>query len=264
MDCKSTTSIVFSPTGTTRTIVQAIAGGLGLENSLVDMTMHSATAPLQVPATELAIIGAPVYAGRVAPVARERIKNVTGKGGPAVLVVVYGNRAYEDALLELADLAQEAGFKPLAAGAFIGEHSFSSAVSPIGVGRPDAADIDTATAFGVAIRSKLEEVPQPADIAPLEIQGNYPYREGVSRSGISPETREEDCVRCGVCVEVCPVDAITMDDLPVTDGMECIRCCACIKNCQTGARVMIQPKLLELAASLSERCATRKEPEVLL
>ena len=40
---------------------------------------------------------------------------------PAVLVVVYGNRAYDDALLELSDIATGAGFVPLAAGAFVGE-----------------------------------------------------------------------------------------------------------------------------------------------
>ena len=82
-----------------------------------------------------------MYGGRLPADAVKRLSNLKGHNTPAVIVVVYGNREYEDALLELNDLAIEAGFKPVAAGAFIGEHSYSNKDSPIAHGRPDEKDI---------------------------------------------------------------------------------------------------------------------------
>ena len=60
-----------------------------------------------------------VFAPRVAETAMERLGKIRGKQVPAILIVVYGNRDYEDALIELRDYACEAGFIPVAAAAFI-------------------------------------------------------------------------------------------------------------------------------------------------
>lgn len=62
----------------------------------------------------------------------------------AIIVVVYGNWDYVDALIELRDIAVKMGFKPIAAAAFIGEHSFSTEDSPIAYGRPDISDLNIA------------------------------------------------------------------------------------------------------------------------
>ena len=83
----------------------------------------------------------PVYAGRVAPIALQRIRRLKGENAPVVLVSVYGNRDYEDALVELRDETTRLGFTPLAAGAFIGEHSYSRPGMPVAEGRPDANDL---------------------------------------------------------------------------------------------------------------------------
>lgn len=48
-----------------------------------------------IPASALAIIVVPVYGGHVAPLAMERLQYIRGVDTPTVLVVVYGNRAYE-------------------------------------------------------------------------------------------------------------------------------------------------------------------------
>ena len=118
--------IVFSPTNTTRKVLQAILQGLGPQSwSELDLTYPRPlrdTARNQGDAEELVLIGMPVYAGRIPALARERILScVKGTGQKAVLVVVYGNRAYDDALRELRDLALELGFVPVAAAAFVGE-----------------------------------------------------------------------------------------------------------------------------------------------
>ena len=103
---------------------------------------------------DLAIIGSPVYAGRLPGTMTSRFELIKGYATPAVIVVVYGNRAYEDALLELNDLVSGAGFTPIAAAAFIGEHSYATKEFPIAVGRLDEEDLKKARAFGETVRKK--------------------------------------------------------------------------------------------------------------
>ena len=93
----------------------------------------------------MCIRDSPVYSGRVPAVLIDCIDQFEGDGAKAVVVGVYGNRHYDDALLEAADLLGERGFKVIAAGAFIGEHSMAPRV---GAGRPDADDLAVAAQFG--------------------------------------------------------------------------------------------------------------------
>lgn len=266
MDWNDGTLIAFSPTGTTRAVLGAVVQGWGLtQTAIMDMTRPmTETNTVRIPATQVTFIGVPVYAGRVAPAARERLRRLRGSGGPAVLVVVYGNREYEDALLELHDLALEQGFKPVSAAAFIGEHSFSNAASPIAVGRPDEDDLTKAEAFGAASRKDVQAFINVDAIPPLHVPGNSPYRDVPERPAASPSTNDDQCVRCGDCVAVCPTNAIILQDGIETDAGKCILCCACVKNCPTGARQMLLQRVLEIAQRLSENCSARKEPEFYL
>lgn len=266
MHMTSMDTICFSPTGTTKRVLDAIVAGLGLEAvTLVDLTVPGGDRKVSMPdGQSLALFGMPVYAGRIPQEALVRLEHCQGQGTPAVLVVVYGNRAYEDALLELSDVVGRKGFVPVAAGAFIGEHSFSNATAPIAVGRPDADDRDKATAFGAAIRRKLDGLDCLAEAGTLSVPGNRPYRECHPLPAMAPVSRGDVCVRCGLCATVCPVDAITVASEVNTREERCLHCCACVKACPTGARVVENPKLLEIATRLATNCAARKEPETYL
>jgi ferredoxin len=179
--------------------------------------------------------------------------------------VSYGNRAYEDALLELCDLATERGFMPVAGGAFVSEHSFSTLETPIAPGRPDTRDIQAARDFGRAVAVKLERLAGLETFPPLRVPGNRPYRESGLTSGVSPKTVTELCQGCGQCVTACPVAAIRLEAQGTsTDASRCIRCCACAKGCPSGARVLDDPRLLEIARRLAANCRERKEPETFL
>ena len=253
----------FSPTRTTLRVLQGIALGLGVrEVETIDLTLPVAeTCPLPESGDELTLIGAPVYGGRVPAVAERRLRRLRGQGGPAVVVAVYGNREYDDALLELRDLALELGFEPVAGAAFVGEHSYSTASTPIAEGRPDAQDLGEAVAFGAAIRHRLAAVQAPGELAPLQVPGNKPYKaRNPKTDAASPLTQEELCTKCGRCAEVCPVAAVAVGETVTTDGRSCILCCACTRACPAGARALDHPRISAWREGAAVRLRERKSP----
>ena len=127
----------------------------------IDLT-HPAGYPAPLPGEAVAIFAVPVYGGHVAPAALERLREIRGEGTPAVVLAVYGNRSFGTAVAELASFVAGRGFVPVAAGAFVGEHSYSTPETPIAQGRPDARDLAAATAFGAQVREKLAKTrPSP-------------------------------------------------------------------------------------------------------
>jgi ferredoxin len=266
MDVKSVKLVYFSPTGTSKKIAEAVARGIRAPYEHVDLTRpESRTGEFKVFGTELAVISMPVWAGRVPQEAVTRFRRLKADDTPAVLAVVYGNRAYEDALIELSDLALEAGFKPVAGGAFIGEHSYSTSEKPTAHGRPDSSDLEEAEEFGGKVKAKLAGIGGPRDIPPLELPGNRPYRDGNWDPGepMDPTTEEELCIKCGRCAEACPTAAITVEDVVSTEEEDCVWCNACVKSCPTGARVM-RPYMKKLTEWLHTNHSSWKEPETYL
>ena len=43
--------------------------------------------------------------------------------------------------------------------------------------------------------------------------------------------KADDCVACGACEEVCPVEAIKVDDVAVINADECTDCGSCVDEC---------------------------------
>ena len=255
--------VYFSPTKTTQKIVECIAQSIGVDAvEQLDLTSpESKTMVFNEMKDELVIIGAPVYSGRIPIDVAKRLQRLKGNNTPVVIVVVYGNREYEDALLELKDIAIELGFKPIAGGAFIGEHSFDNEITPIAKGRPDSEDLEKAEEFGRMIKKKTERMQTPDDLPQLQVTGNHPYKERGKLPKVSPVTIESLCVKCKKCITVCPTAAITIDDVIITDSSACILCCACVKNCVSSARVMEDPQIRKIAERLNKNFHERKEPQ---
>ncbi|HOU13127.1 MAG TPA: 4Fe-4S binding protein [Anaerolineae bacterium] len=264
MNIDAVNLVYFSPTHTTRRVLESIAQGMGVQTVRhFDMTPPDAPNQMfEADSDTLTLIGAPVYAGRLPAVAVRRLQRVLGNDTPAVIVVVYGNRAYEDALLELKDMTMARGFIPIAGAAFIGEHSYSTAAMPIAPGRPDAEDIAQAVAFGQQIRETWMETTR--EIIPVDVPGAFPYRERkpAPETPPTPITIADLCTLCGDCAAVCPTAAITVNDTVITKAAVCIQCCACTRACPTGARVMEDPRVLRTAAWLYENHSARQEPQV--
>ena len=255
--------IYFSPTGTTQKVLESIAKGITVEAvEYINLTLPEGAQQTIPPfSDELVIIGAPVYGGRLPVDAINRFKQLKASKTLAILIVVYGNREFEDALLELKNIAIELGFNPVAGGAFIGEHSFATKDVPIANGRPDSLDVQKAMDFGVKIKDRVKALQSPAAQMDLEIPGRYPYESGPLSMAVSPVTKEDICTVCGSCASVCPTAAISINRSVATKIELCIRCCACIKNCPTGARVMEDSMIKNIANWLNENCSIRKEPQ---
>jgi ferredoxin len=254
----------FSPTHTTTRVLDGIVCGLGAGSiKRIDLTPPAArTRPLPVVREGLALIGAPVYSGRIPLEAARRLRRLRAAGTPVVVVALYGNREYEDALLELRDIATEAGFVPVAGGAFIGEHSYDSAETPIATGRPDAADLEKAERFGAAIGRAVDGLESLEGLPLLQVPGDFPYRDRSNESKGTPTTLEDLCTRCGECVVACPMAAIDVGDPLSTDRDLCIFCSACVKICPTKARLWEHDVVRRVAEWLSQNYSARKEPEV--
>jgi len=260
--------VFFSPTGTTKKVVNEIANGIGIkEKESVDFTKLAVRNQNQIPFenNELAIIGVPVYSGRIPIIAEKFIQDLKAKETPSVVVVVYGNREYEDALIELKNTCEKVGFKALAGGVFIGEHTISSEKKPIAYGRPDEEDLRIAYNFGKKIKEKFELIESSNKICSLSVPGNPEYKKRQWMPKTAPKTNKKLCTLCTKCIPVCPTGAITKDgSIMKTDKTKCIVCYACIKTCPVEAREMKNILFKLVSKKLYRTCKERKEPEMYL
>ncbi len=261
MKIESMKLVYFSPTGTTKTIIEAIARGINQSPvETIDITKPEVRKqPLQTSENELLVIGMPVYVGRVPAIAIDWLHTIKARSTPTVFIVVYGNREYDDALLELKDTMGKHGCVPIACAAFIGEHSFSSSETPIAVSRPDLCDVNQAELFGKKINEKLLSIASIDQISDITVPGNYPYNE-FEAWVLDFIAINDNCMQCGVCTQVCPVDAINLKNNALIDIKKCILCCACIKKCPENARTVKTGIVRDVAMRLSQTCQNRKEP----
>ncbi len=248
--------ICFSPTGGTEKAADMLAKGLAEDIQSVDLTDSSVKfSDVALEKEDIAVIAVPSYGGRVPGTAAERLSAIRGNGARAILVCVYGNRAYEDTLVELQDIAKQAGFRVLSAVAAIAEHSIARQFA---TGRPDANDRAQLEEFARQIRAKLAS----GDDAEPAISGNRPYKKG-GGAGMVPKPTK-DCDNCGLCAEKCPVQAIDHSDPKKVDSKACISCMRCVSICPNSARKVNGVMMAAVSTMLKKACAERKECELYL
>ncbi|PLX23366.1 MAG: ferredoxin [Marinilabiliales bacterium] len=267
MKIQSLKLVCFSPTGTSKAVIQGIANGINHTYAeIIDITKPTdRKKPLQTSDEDLLLIAVPVYMGRVPALLNEWFQNLKANNTPTVCVVVYGNRAYENALLELNDLVSERGCIPIAGAAYIGEHSFHSKELPAAsIGRPNADDLKHASIFGQQIMKKLQAKKSVNQLASINIPGNYPYEGATKLWDVDFIKINDACTHCGICAENCPSGAIDALDSNKIDIEKCTLCCACIKNCPESAKSMKPGLMKDAAVRVHELFREKKEPEIFL
>lgn len=250
------TQIVFSPTGGTERVADTITARWGAPVRKIDLTDPAVDfAAEALDAEALTLIAVPSYGGRVPAPAAERIAKLRGNQARCVVLTVYGNRAYEDTLLELSDLAAGSGFRVIAAAAAVAEHSI---LHQYAAGRPDPRDEEQLRGFAGRI---LEKLRSGAEDAPA-IPGNRPYRKA-GGAGLVPKATKA-CTGCGLCAEKCPTGAISKQDPKKTDGKACISCMRCVSLCPHGARKASGLMTSIAGMAIKKACAERKSNELFL
>lgn len=234
----------FSPTGTTKRIVktfgESLSQAMGFsEIEELDITLKKdREKAYSFSSNDLLVLGVPVYAGRVPNVLKEFLSTIEGNGALGVAIVLFGNRSFDDGLVELRDIMKEAGFRVIGAGAFVGEHSFSKI---LGKDRPLAVDLEEVKEFAIKLFEKIQAACLEED---FHVDGEVPYRpyytprnmagEAVKILKVKPRTNE-DCTDCKLCVQLCPMGSISYDDPSEVPGI-CIKCGACVKFCPMSAK----------------------------
>lgn len=246
------TTLYFSATYTTKRVVEAVAANLSNEVTAYDITNDAPTDVVLLSADDLLVVGVPVYAGRVPAMAVERLRRFRGNNTPAVVVAVYGNRHYDDAVLELHDIMTECGFRTVSAGAFIAQHSI---FPKVGNARPDADDMTDIKVFAENSAGLVTK-----GFGAILLPGNRPYK---VPGGIPIwPTASKRCTACGACARLCPAGAIDLESPKGVDKTRCIKCGRCIVVCPTKARRFYGIHYSRAAARFNSAFVARRENEM--
>lgn len=249
--------LIFSPTGGTQRVAEIISSEWSKDIETVDLSKPTADfSAYSFCSDDCVLIALPSYGGRVPALAAERLSRVQGNNARCVLLCVYGNRAYEDTLVEMEDIAKSCGFIVIAAISAVAEHSI---MHQYATGRPDREDVLQLRPYAKSILEKLK-----TGVTDIEtnIPGNRPYKKAGS-AGLVPKATSE-CVKCGICSKKCPAQAITATNIGSADSQKCISCMRCVAVCPHSARKANGVMISIASLAIKKACAKRKDCELFI
>lgn len=244
-----TFTVTFSPTETSKRVSEWISDVFSTEKTRIDLCSKEVQ-DIMLTAEDICIFSMPCYGGRIPQIATERLNHIHGSNTNAIVCITYGNRAFDDALLELTELVTDHGFHVLSACAIVSEHNIMKIFAK---GRPTLEDKQKITEFALATLDKLKHNNRSVPIIP----GQHPYKEiAVKHPDIFVD--HSHCIACGLCAAECPVQAISEGDWE-TDQVNCIGCMRCIKCCPTNCRSLDEKALNAMIEHLRPSCESRKD-----
>ncbi|MBN2284829.1 MAG: 4Fe-4S binding protein [Tissierellales bacterium] len=260
MEIKRIVSLYFSPNRGTKKIVSLMAKNLDAEKKEeINLTLKKDRLVERAFGTDdLVIVGLPVYSGRIPSISNEIFDNLRGNGALAVALAVYGNRDYDDALLELTDSLTQSGFNVISAAAMIAKHCLNTTIASR---RPDQQDKEIINTFATQTLDKISTLNDPSELNQLSVKGSFPYKE--RKKSLYPVGNDK-CLQCQICAKFCPVDAIDFNDCKITDGEKCILCGSCINVCPVSARHVVEEAFKTSMERLALVTLDRREIELFI
>lgn len=250
------TIIEFSPTGGTHKVAETLAQALGEVRATIDLCDRKlAFEAFEVSADSIAVVAAPAFAGRVPELAAQRLRAVNGNGAKAVAVAVYGGRAFEDTLVELADLCTEANMQVIAGVAGLAQHSI---LPQYATDRPNELDVEALQAAA----QQIAELIAKEDAGVPALPGERPYKKA-GGAVLVPKTSSA-CTQCKLCAQNCPAGAIDIDDCKKTDKKLCIGCMRCVRECPEQARSVSSVMTAVAAKAIKKECSEPKSVELFI
>ena len=286
MEIKTVWALHFSPTGNAERIAleagRTLSESLGAALESVSLNAPAARRKEYVfgPA-DLLVIACPVYAGRLPnKIAPDLKACLRGNRTPSCALVTFGNRAYDNALAELASVLTAGGFDTVSAGALVGEHAFTD---KLGGGRPGVTDIWELREFARKTAEAVRNFPANADnfsanadaVRNLSASGGFPSvsvpgdaeagyyvpkgADGLPAKFLKAKPKiNARCNQCGACAQICPMGAIDPRDASDVPGT-CIKCQACVRRCTRQARFFDDAAFLSHVAMLEQTFTEPKE-----
>ncbi|EOS39018.1 hypothetical protein C808_02335 [Lachnospiraceae bacterium M18-1] len=244
--------IIFSPTGGTEKVAKAVTRSWP-QVEMIDLSVSSTNyTDISLERNSLVLIAMPSFGGVAPQLALNRLAMVRGNESKCVIVAVYGNRAYEDTLAQMEDYAEKAGVQVIAAISAVAEHSI---IHKYAAGRPNFENCEELKKFGNQI---LEKAVSDRCSKPY-IPGNRPYKK--AGTGMIPKA-DSSCTFCGLCAQKCPAEAISKDNLKMSDKNKCISCMRCVSICPTYARKVSGFMTLVASAAIKKACSVEKTNEL--
>lgn len=247
--------IVFSPTGGTARVADILTKNWSDVEKIDLSKAETDFSEYKFSSEDMVLVAMPSFGGLAPKTAIDRLLRISGNGAKCVVVAVYGNRAYEDTLVQMQDAAEKSDFRVIAGISAVAEHSI---MHQYATGRPNQSDIAQLSSFADRIAEKsLEE-----KISKLVLPGNRPYKKA-SGSVLVPKCTSS-CVSCGLCANVCPVQAIDRNNSKVTDSKKCISCMRCVSVCPQNARKVSSAMTSIAALAIKRACSEKKENELFI
>lgn len=187
--------IYYSPAGGTKVMTEALAGKIGAildDCSPLDVSvechdmLREESGGITFNDETVAVIGMPVYVGKIPLPAAAAMRNIAGNGAMTLAVVSYGGRKYGNALFELKRLIEECGFKAVGAGAFMisymARRGSSTGTAPV-IDREALLEFSKASSEKIKRLAGCEIEELRIKPMPVEVSGRMPVHK-ISR--ISP------------------------------------------------------------------------------
>lgn len=231
-------NVFFSPTGGTEKVSHIISSEFGKEYRNVDLCREGRV-EIELDENDFLIVSMPVFNGSVDVRILDFLSNIRGNDTKCVIVAVFGNRAHENALATMKEKLTPLGFRIVGGIAAVAQHSI---MRKYGVGRPDQKDEAELREFVRKISESIASSP--------EKEVNFPFGPKLvdKTMGIMIPKGPRKCRECGECVSVCPVGAISPENLRHPDPEKCLACMRCVSYCPSGLR-RVNPIILSIASS---------------